>query len=59
MARDLTRIGERAGQLREERFTSIYHYVTDRDHLRACYAELRAESAPGVDGVGKEEYADI
>ena len=53
MARDLTRIGERAGQLREERFTSIYHYVTDRDHLRACYAEL-PESAQGVDGVGKE-----
>jgi RNA-directed DNA polymerase len=56
MARDLTRIGERARRLREERFTSIYHYVTDLDHLRACYAELRADSAPGVDGVGKEEY---
>jgi RNA-directed DNA polymerase len=56
MVRDLTRIGERARRLREERFTSIYHYVTDRDHLRACYANLRADSAPGVDGVGKEEY---
>jgi group II intron reverse transcriptase/maturase len=30
--------------------------VTDLDHLRACYADLRADSAPGVDGVGKEEY---
>ena len=58
MARDLTRIGERARRLREERFTSIYHYVTDLDHLRACYADLRADSAPGVDGVGKEEYGD-
>jgi RNA-directed DNA polymerase len=56
MARDLTRIGERARKMREERFTSLYHYVTDRDHLRACYADLSAESAPGVDGVGKEEY---
>ncbi len=56
MARDLTRIGERAGQMREERFTTLYHYVTDEDHLRACYADLSADRAPGEDGVGKEEY---
>src|SRR5712692_2221024 len=56
MARDLTRIGERARQEREARFTSIYHYVTDLEHLRACYAALPAERAAGVDGVGKEEY---
>jgi RNA-directed DNA polymerase len=56
MARDLTRIGERARRMREERFTSLYHYVTDQDHLGACYADLRADSAPGIDGVGKEEY---
>ena len=56
MARDLTRIGERARQERRERFTSIYHYVTDLDHLRACYADLPVQSAAGVDGVTKEEY---
>ncbi len=56
MARDLTRIGERARKMREERFTSLYHYVTDQDHLGACYADLRANSAPGIDEVGKEEY---
>src|SRR5438876_5580448 len=56
MARDLTRIGERARQEREERFTSLYHYVTDLHHLRACYADLPADRAAGVDGVGKEEY---
>lgn len=56
MARDLTRIGERARQEPRERFTSIYHYVTDLDHLRACYAALPADRAAGVDGVGKEEY---
>ena len=56
MARDLTRIGERAKQETEARFTSIYHYVTDLDHLRACYAALPANRAAGVDGVGKEEY---
>jgi RNA-directed DNA polymerase len=56
MARDLTRIGERARQEREARFTSIYHYVTDLEHLRACYAALPADRAAGVDGVGKEEY---
>ena len=56
MARDLTRIGERARQEVEARFTSIYHYVTDLEHLRACYAALPADRAAGVDGVGKEEY---
>jgi RNA-directed DNA polymerase len=56
MARDLTRIGERARQESQERFTSLYHYVTDLDHLRACYAALPADRAAGVDGVGKEEY---
>lgn len=56
MARDLTRIGERARKDRQARFTSIYHFVTDLDHLRACYAALPAERAAGVDGVGKAEY---
>ncbi len=56
MARDLTRIGERARQEPQARFTSIYHYVTDLEHLRACYAALPAERAAGVDGVTKEEY---
>src|SRR5207244_2123441 len=56
MGRDLTRIGERARQGSREQFTSIYHYVTDLDHLRACYADLPAKSAAGVDGVTKEEY---
>lgn len=58
MARDLTRIGERARQEGRERFTSLYHHVTDVDHLRACYEELPAARAAGVDGVGKEEYGD-
>jgi RNA-directed DNA polymerase len=56
MARDLTRIGEQARQGRGERFTSIYHYVTDLEHLRACYADLPGKRAAGVDGVSKEEY---
>lgn len=56
MARDLTRIGARARQEPQARFTSLYHYVTDLDHLRACYAALPKDRAAGVDGVGKEEY---
>lgn len=56
MARDLTRIGERARQEPSLRFTSIYHFVTDLEHLRACYAALPADRAAGVDGVSKEEY---
>lgn len=56
MARDLTRIGERARREPKARFTSIYHFVTDIDHLRACYAALPADRAAGIDGVSKEEY---
>jgi hypothetical protein len=55
MARDLMRIGERARKGKEG-FTSIYHFVTDVEHLRACYEELPADSASGVDGMTKEEY---
>jgi RNA-directed DNA polymerase len=56
MARDLTRIGERARQNPKCRFTSIYHFVTERDHLRACYEGIDPDKATGIDGVTKEEY---
>jgi RNA-directed DNA polymerase len=56
MARDLTRIGQQARKDEKTRFTSIYHFVTDVDHLRASYEEIEKDSAPGVDGVTKEEY---
>ncbi len=56
MTRDLTRIGERARLNGKEKFTSIYHYVSDPDHLERCYEELEAKRAPGVDGVSKEEW---
>lgn len=58
MARDLKRIGQRAREDGKARFTSIYHYVTDADHLRASYKELETGSAPGVDGVTKEGYGE-
>jgi len=58
MARDLRRIGQRAREDGKARFTSIYHFVTDVDHLRASYEELEKGSAPGVDGVTKEEYGE-
>jgi RNA-directed DNA polymerase len=56
MARDLTRIGEKARQSPTCRFTSIYHFVTDRDHLRACYEGIDPEKATGADGITKAEY---
>lgn len=56
MARDLTRIGEKARSDPKARFVSIYHFVTDVDELRACYHEMDGRKAPGVDGVTKQEY---
>jgi len=32
MARDLTRIGEKGRKEPKLKFTSIYHFVTDKDH---------------------------
>lgn len=58
MARDLTRIGDRARRDPKTCFTSIYHYVTDVDHLRACYRRTEGKKAPGVDGVTKEQYGE-
>lgn len=58
MARDLTRIGERARRERKCRFTSIYHYVTDVDQLRASYEQIEGDRALGVDGVSKEGYGE-
>lgn len=56
MTRDLGRIRQRARENRKERFTSIYHYVSDVDHLRASYKETEGNKANGIDGVSKEEY---
>lgn len=38
------------------KFTSIYHYVTDKEHLRASYEGIDPGAAAGVDGVTKGEY---
>jgi|SRR5882724_1524906 len=59
MARDLTRINELARNKTKEKFTSIYHYVTDLDQLRASYERIDGSAAPGVDRVTKEEYGKV
>lgn len=56
MATDLKRIGERARKEPNLVFTSLYHHIADVDNLRACYHQLKADKARGVDGVSKEEY---
>jgi group II intron reverse transcriptase/maturase len=56
MATDLTRISEKARREPELVFTTLYHHICDVDNLRACYDELEAHKATGVDGVTKEEY---
>ena len=53
MARDLTRIGEKARAEPKTCFTSIYHLVKEVDLLRACYQQAEKGKAPGVDGVSR------
>ncbi len=56
MARDRTRIGEKARKETDVVFTNVFHYISDVDSLRACYETLGAKKATGVDGVTKREY---
>lgn len=58
MASNLTRIGEKAREEPELVFTSLYHHVTDRDNLNACFQRMEPDKAPGVDGVTKEQYEE-
>jgi group II intron reverse transcriptase/maturase len=58
MAKDLTRIGEKARKEPKTCFTSIYHFVTDQEHLRDCYKQTERKKAAGVDGVTKEKYGE-
>ncbi len=58
MSTDLRRIGEKARSDHGLVFTSLYHHVTDVDHLRACYEALPRDRAVGGDGVTKEQYGE-
>jgi RNA-directed DNA polymerase len=37
--------------------TSLYHHMSDIDHLRTCYHVLKGNKAVGVDEVSKARYA--
>ena len=56
MGTDLTRIGERARRNRKEKFTSLYHHVTELENLRASWNEIERAAAPGIDGIRRDEY---
>jgi RNA-directed DNA polymerase len=53
---NLTRIRDKARAEPKLCFTSLYHHVTDAEHLLTCYGKIEAGKAPGIDGVSKEEY---
>jgi len=58
MATNLTWIGEKARKEPDLVFTSLYHHIYDVDNLRACYDNLEAKKATGVDGVTKGKYGE-
>lgn len=51
----LDRVRQVAKEKKEERFTSLLHYVNP-DRLGAAYLALRRNAAPGIDGVTWKEY---
>lgn len=56
VATKLRLIAERARANPAERFTSLAHLL-NAEFLAQCFAELRRQAAPGVDGVTYQEYA--
>ena len=60
MATDLTRIGQKARKEPGLVFTSLYHHISDVDHLRVCYylLETKSQKATGWDGVTWKEYGE-
>lgn len=53
----LRRIAEKAGSDPNERFTSLFHLMTE-ELLLGCFERLRNNAASGMDGVTKEQYAE-
>jgi retron-type reverse transcriptase len=53
----LQRIAEQAKQYPEMVFTTLAHLM-DVDFLREAYHRTRKDSAPGIDGVTAEQYAE-
>jgi hypothetical protein len=55
----LERIRQVARQRKKEKFTSLFHHISN-EHLRKAYFELKKDAAPGVDGLTWRAYeADL
>ncbi len=55
----LERIRNAAKQRKQERFTALYHHLS-QETLRTAFFALRREAAPGVDGLTWQDYeADL
>jgi RNA-directed DNA polymerase len=57
IATQLQRIAEQARRYPEMVFTTLAHLI-DVDFLREAYRRTRKDSAPGIDGVTAEQYAE-
>ena len=55
VSQDLVRVREVAVRDKDARFTALLHHVSF-DRLRAAFASLKQDAAPGTDGVRWEEY---
>ena len=58
MSPNLERISVKARANPDLVFTSLYHHISDINHLRACYHLLKGNKAVGVDEVTKAVYAN-
>src|SRR6476660_954887 len=59
VSRALGRIRQAARQRKKERFTSLFHHISN-DLLRLAFFELKRNATPGVDGLTWQVYeADL
>ena len=56
VSRELDRVREVAVRDKDARFTVLLHHVTEA-RLRAAFASLREDAAPGADGIRWHDYA--
>jgi group II intron reverse transcriptase/maturase len=52
------RVREAVGRNRGAKLTALFHHIANVDALREAYYHLKKKAAPGVDGVGWEQYGE-
>ena len=59
IATKLILIAKKAKEDKSLKFISLIHYVSNLEHLLACFQDLKQGKAPGIDGRTVESYSSL